>query len=208
MCGQYYVPDHFTDMLERLLPQLGQIPEAVTTGMKTGCVHPAEQALVLLPEDPVRTSSQSVQMQAALQFWGFPAPSAGSAKERRGHLLINARAETAAQKPTFRESFRSRRCIIPAGHFFEWDAAKNKIAFWQKDAPALFLAGLSRGGRFVIVTTAANDSMRSVHDRMPVLIRPADLTPWLTDTTAASAILQQPQPPLQCRQEEGQLRLF
>ena len=106
--------------------------------------------------------------------------------------MINARSETVDTKPAFRDAFRSRRCIFPASGFYEWTAAgKRKRQPWYitlRDQPLMPLAGLweswrapdgSRIETACILTTACNQLMARMHDRMPVILRPAQFTQWL-----------------------------
>ena len=113
-----------------------------------------------------------------------------------GSGLVNARAETLATKPAFRESFRSRRCLIPADGFYEWQAAGGRKQPWyiaMEDDSLFAFAGLwdawrAPGGNTVlscvIVTTAPNERLRAVHDRMPVIVPPADYDTWLGASVA------------------------
>lgn len=113
------------------------------------------------------------------------------AKERStGFSMINARAETVDSKPAYRSLFRRRRCLIPADGFYEWAAlegGKQPIRFSMRGEVFSF-AGLwdrwqGPGGKVVesatIIVTDANDLVRPVHDRMPVIIDPADYEFWL-----------------------------
>ncbi|MFH1262746.1 MAG: SOS response-associated peptidase [Pseudomonadota bacterium] len=99
--------------------------------------------------------------------------------------FINARIETAAIKPTFREAFRSRRCVIPADGFYEWTGAKGaKRPFWfhAPRGELTCFAGLFEeraGYRFTILTTAANAVVAPVHPRMPVIVSPRDYDRWI-----------------------------
>jgi putative SOS response-associated peptidase YedK len=108
-----------------------------------------------------------------------------------GHRLLNARSETAAQKPAFRDAFRKRRCVIPADGFFEWRAEKRKkqpYLFRRTDGkPFVFASLWERNERLneapletcTILTTTANDLMRPFHDRMPVILTADQVTDWL-----------------------------
>ena len=104
--------------------------------------------------------------------------------------LINARSETVAEKPSFREAFKRRRCIIPADGFYEWQRAggrKLPFFFQMKDERPFGFAGLwerwQGEGPVVescaILTTAANEVLRPVHDRMPVILHPDDYELWM-----------------------------
>jgi len=112
-----------------------------------------------------------------------------------GAKLINARGETIAEKPSFRMAYRRHRCLLPADGFYEWmpvgsggDAHKQPVHVGMKDGRTFGFAGLyerwlSPEGDVLdtctIVTTAANDLLRAVHDRMPVIVDPADYARWL-----------------------------
>ncbi len=105
--------------------------------------------------------------------------------------LINARSETVAVKPSFREALRKRRCLVPADGFYEWKAAgKSKLPFHfsMKDESPFAMAGLWErwvgpdGGVLescALVTTQANERVRPVHDRMPAILSPEDFATWL-----------------------------
>lgn len=108
-----------------------------------------------------------------------------------GARLINARSETVAGKPAFREAFRRRRCIVPADGFYEWrreGTRKQPFYFRMLDESPFGFAGLwerweGEAGKVInsctILTTAANDVVRPVHDRMPVILHPGDYDQWL-----------------------------
>ncbi len=104
---------------------------------------------------------------------------------------INARSETAAGKPAFRQSLESRRCLIPADGFYEWKTSgKRKAPFHVRlpDQSPFAFAGLwdcwrGAAGQIescTILTTAANPTLRPLHERMPVIVAPADYDAWLT----------------------------
>ncbi len=107
--------------------------------------------------------------------------------------LINARAESLAEKPSFRNAFRHRRCIIPASGFYEWSkkgaGAKQPFYFYLKDKEVFGFAGLfeewtdKETGEVLetcaIITTEANEILEPVHDRMPVILRPEFYDEWL-----------------------------
>jgi putative SOS response-associated peptidase YedK len=105
--------------------------------------------------------------------------------------MINARAETAAEKPAFRAAFKYRRCLIPASGFYEWQKAngrKQPYYIHHAGAEVLGLAGLwehwqSADGSEIesctILTTTPNEMMQSLHNRMPVILEPDDYDVWL-----------------------------
>lgn len=109
-----------------------------------------------------------------------------------GARLINARSETVAEKPSFRGAFKKRRCLIPADGFYEWQRRegnrKQPFYFRMRDEHPFGFAGLwerweGKGGEVLdtctILTTEANEVLRPVHDRMPVIIHPEDYELWL-----------------------------
>jgi len=112
-----------------------------------------------------------------------------SKDEKMGQRLINARAETVDEKPSFRDAFRHKRCLVPADGFFEWQAQdKEKVPQYitRKDRALMAFAGLWSEWKsadqtlntFTIITTQANRELLSVHHRMPVIIAPESYTIW------------------------------
>jgi putative SOS response-associated peptidase YedK len=114
--------------------------------------------------------------------------------------MINARAETLAEKPAFRAAFQRRRCLIPANGFYEWQTGTGKTKqpfhIHQRDHQILAFAGLwerwDKGGQPVesctIITTSANDLMQPLHDRMPVILPSSQWAAWLDTQVPASAV--------------------
>jgi putative SOS response-associated peptidase YedK len=109
-----------------------------------------------------------------------------------GSRLINARSETVQEKPAFREAFKKRRCIIPADGFYEWqktDGQKQPFYFRMRDESPFGFAGLwerwegKEGNQVInscaILTTEANEVLRPVHERMPVILHASDYELWL-----------------------------
>jgi putative SOS response-associated peptidase YedK len=126
--------------------------------------------------------------QFALMRWGLMP--AWVKDPKNFTLLINARGETAAEKPAFKNALKRRRCLIPADGFYEWksmDGRKQPYALIAREGPIAF-AGLwetwmGPNGEEVdtaaIVTTAASRDIEHIHNRMPVVIRPEHFEPWL-----------------------------
>lgn len=130
--------------------------------------------------------------------WGL---CVGWAKERGlKQEPINAQSEKAARKPFFRSAFRQRRCLVPVEGFFEWQARTGgKMPYWihHPEGELLTFAGLWESWTppdaepvhsFTILTTAANEAMRPVHNRMPVILAGADRDAWL-DPAATAEVL-------------------
>jgi putative SOS response-associated peptidase YedK len=142
------------------------------------------QAVVAVRQDAER----AVRRLAPLRWGLIPAWANDAAV---GYKMINARAETAADRPAFREAMRQRRCLIPADGFYEWKrAGKEKLpfCFTLADDAVFAFAGLweqwrSPQGQTVescaILTTAPNELVREVHDRMPVILAPDAYDLWL-----------------------------
>ncbi len=121
--------------------------------------------------------------------------------ETIANRLINARAETLAEKPSFRSAYRKRRCIVPADGFYEWAKrpdGKQPYYIHASDGSILAFAGLwERWTRpddgdvidsFTIVTTAANGRVHPLHDRMPVILAPEAVASWLDPASEPEAV--------------------
>jgi putative SOS response-associated peptidase YedK len=103
-----------------------------------------------------------------------------------GNKLANARGESLLERPAFRDAFRRWRCLVPASGFYEWQAVSGRKQPWHirpTDAELFGLAGITaiwNGIRSVsLITTAANELMAPIHDRMPVIVAPEDYAAWL-----------------------------
>jgi putative SOS response-associated peptidase YedK len=115
--------------------------------------------------------------------WGLLPP---GAKGPRAKPQINARAETLADKPFFRESFRWRRALVPADGWFEWPkrgADKAPRLFRLKGGEPFAFAGLWEAGTFALVTVEPNPLVARIHDRMPALLARGDEAEWLDPQT-------------------------
>ncbi len=151
--------------------------------------------------------------QFALARWGFIP--AWVKDPKKFSLLVNARGESALEKPAFRNAMRRRRCLIPADGFYDWrDGVPRRPYFVHQknsNAPMAF-AGLwetwtgPNGEELdtaAIVTTRANTMLSAVHDRMPVIVPPEAFNLWLDcaevdATTAAALIIPAPESLLEC----------
>jgi putative SOS response-associated peptidase YedK len=122
--------------------------------------------------------------------WGFVP--AWAKEPAKGAPLNNARAETVAEKPTFRGAYRRRRCLVPMNGFYEWHRAgtqKTPYYIQLRDVELFAVAGLyeywpgnattAPMTTFAVLTTAANALMEPTHDRMPVIVPPAAYDEWL-----------------------------
>jgi putative SOS response-associated peptidase YedK len=137
----------------------------------------------------VRAAFAGADREIALLRWGL-IPS-WSKDPAIGSRLINARAETAGEKPSFRNAFRQRRCLIPSSGFYEWqrqERGKQPCFVRMRDGRPFAFAGLWDRWESpdmvvietcTILTTAANAVLAPIHDRMPVILPPAEYARWL-----------------------------
>ena len=146
------------------------------------------------PTDEAAVVVQRVDRRAVTAYrWGLIPHWAEDPKI--GNRMFNARAETLATSPVFREALRRRRCLVPVDSFYEWrreGKVRQPFRVVGRDGWPLALAGLWSGWRdadtgevrrtFSIVTTGPNDLMRPIHDRMPVVVPPDAWERWLDPT--------------------------
>ena len=153
------------------------------------------------PVGAIRVTPTGYREFIALRWGLVPA---WSPEPRTSYSTINARAETVADKPAYRQAFHRRRCLIPADGFYEWRTLgkrKQPYCIAPADGQPLAFAGLwerwERDGQVLesctILVTAANAVMAPIHDRMPVILDPADEARWLdpavTDPVALKPLL-------------------
>lgn len=143
----------------------------------------------IAPSQPVAIITNEAPTTLSFHTWGL-LPS-WAKDPALANKLINARSETVHEKPSFRAAFKRRRCLIPADGFFEWKRdgkTKTPMFIHMKGRPVFALAGLweiwnsPQGDEIrscTILTTEANDFMKPIHDRMPVILDPADYAEWL-----------------------------
>ena len=192
MCGRYFVDDEMWREIKKICKQIDDSKLKVTRGD----VRPTDMAVVLMGMKDVRTE----QMQ-----WGFT-------QQYQEGLLINARAETVLSKPSFRDSMRHCRCVIPAAGFYEWNKATVQVSFRMPQSKILYMAGIwqptAKEKQFTILTTSPNDSVSPVHDRMPLVLTSEEIIPWIQSFDAAEKLLTKTPPFLEHKQEYEQLSLF
>ena len=146
---------------------------------------------------PVIAPSRKKEPAVYPMVWGFTGKLAP---------LVNARSETAAGKPTFRESWEKRRCVIPASWYFEWEhraapdgtqKTGDKYMIQPAGASSLFLAGLYRMETqgdltypvFTVLTREPTEALRRLHDRMPVILPRSAVAAWIDPDGRPEAIL-------------------
>lgn len=163
--------------------------------LRVGDIRPSERA-------PVIVAGKSKPLIVPMT-WGI---------QGNGNLIINARKETLWEKPTFRNLIQHRRCLLPASCFYEWDNGKHKVTLYGKDDNILFLAGVYQpepdGGRFVIITTPADETVKPIHDRMPVRISEPMIEKWLSGAGCEADILDNADVPVRREQDVEQLSLW
>ena len=180
MCGRYELHSH---------------PAAIALAF--GLAHPPElharYNIAPMTDVPVVRVGAAGERELVRMRWGLVPrwakdPSIGA-------RMINARGETIAEKPSFRTAYRRHRCLLPADGFYEWVQAgdsphprKQPMHIGMKDGTPFGMAGLferwlNADGEILnsctIVTTDANDLLRPIHDRMPVIVAPAQYARWL-----------------------------
>jgi putative SOS response-associated peptidase YedK len=189
MCGRYTL--FRLEQLLNLFPWLAMPPGVVPR-------------YNIAPSQPILAVSNEKPTQLDYYYWGL-IPS--WAKDRSiGNRMINARAETLAQKPAFRTALQRRRCLIPADGFYEWrkepDGSKTPIHLQTRSGDPFMFAGLwdrwhDPDGSVIpsctIITTPPNSLVEPIHDRMPAIVTPEDYQKWLSGPDPASVL--RPYPP-------------
>ena len=165
MCGRYGLTASFKELKERYDTENDEY-----SFEESEEIFPTTANTILLPNQKLYKVK-----------WGFT-PSFAK------RPLINARSESVLEKKTFKEPFAEKRCIVPATYFFEWQEVKgqkkkDKKRIAVKDLPIFSIAGICERYKddngestltYSILTTDANDQMRTIHDRMPIILNPED----------------------------------
>lgn len=174
---------------------LSQSGEAVATAFDLEEVPTVPPRYNIAPTQPIaviRSTIEHPQREFTYLSWGL-VPS-WSKDPKIGARLINARAETLAEKPSFRAAFKRRRCLILADGFYEWQRSpegKQPYYFHLENHQPFAFGGLwehwENGNGDVIesctiITTTANEVLSSIHDRMPVILPPKGYDLWLDPT--------------------------
>ncbi len=153
------------------------------------------------PTAPILTVLSDGDARAAsMTRWGLTPSRSGNSRSAP-RLLFNARAETVHLRPIFRNAFATRRCLVPANGFYEWQAGtgRTKTPRWvsHRAGDPVAFAGIRYGaqspdedpGACVIITTAANSLVAPIHHRMPVILPPEQFETWLSGQTGPDALL-------------------
>ncbi len=200
MCCRFYLDE---PTFHSAVNQLNLAGSDLVTVTKRD-IYPSETAPVIIG-DPGRGMED---LMIVNQVWGLPSPN------EKG-LLINARSETVQEKPTFSRGIRQNRCVIPARCFYEWDPHKNKASFFPQNNDVIYMAGLFErprelGGsfsRFVILTREADEIVRPVHSRMPLLLTAEQVPDWIRNNDCVEELLKTVPAPLYCEKEYEQMSL-
>lgn len=179
MCGRYTLTSSGEDLA--LAFDLSELPLVVPRYN----MAPTQEAAVVRVLEPGGPRRLDPLKWGLIPFW---------AKEAAiGNKMINARAESVAEKPSYKSSFKSKRCLVAADGFYEWKKegkVKQPFLIRREDRKPFAFAGLwsnwrnpEQGGQtvqtFTILTTSANDLMRPLHDRMPVILDRENFDLWL-----------------------------
>lgn len=179
MCGRYTLTTSGEDLA--LAFDLSQLPLIVPRYN----LAPTQEAAVVRVTEPGGPRRMDLLKWGLIPYW---------AKEASiGNRMINARAESVAEKPAYRSSFKKKRCLVATDGFYEWKKegkAKQPYLIHRQDGKPFAFAGLwsawrdaEHDGRivetFTILTTSANDLMRPLHDRMPVILDRENFDLWL-----------------------------
>jgi len=201
MCGRYDLSENPAAIRAHF--SIPSVPEFAASSD----VRPTERAPI------IRINPLSVKREGTLARWGLVPAWAKDMKF--GARCINARVETLTSLPAYRAAYRNRRCLVPANAFFEWSGESGQRTKWRvslPDQPVFGLAGLwerwidPHSGEpvetYAIVTTAANQTLAPLHDRMPVIVAPDRYGDWL-DTSCTQMDLFVPVPEDGLRVEKG-----
>lgn len=194
MCGRFTLSTPASQLIE--LFQVREFPDLVPHYN----IAPTQLVISIRQTDGQRTADR--------MRWGLVPSWAKDVSI--GNRLINARSETAAQKPSFRSAYAKRRCLIPTDGFYEWEktAARTKQPWFihHPERQPFAFAGLWESWRprdakdqqrllsCTILTTAANADLADIHDRMPVIISANNYESWLSEDASAEHLAELTQP--------------
>ena len=193
MCGRFVLETPLKATAEIFNAQMAE--SLVTVPNFNIC--PSENISVLVSNSGKRKLGQ--------MRWGFVPHWCKSVAD--GPLLFNARAETLAEKPAFRDACRKRRCLIPADGFYEWEkkvGSKSKPFYVRRsDMQQMIFAGIwqfsgdseDRIPTCTIITVPASEQISGIHNRMPLLIDPSDWAGWLGERQGIKAAKLMKTPP-------------
>ena len=207
MCGRYASSRRPEDLVEEFEIDPNAVKETLAPDYN---VAPTKEVYAVVARPPSQDRSLPAQRQLRVLTWGL-IPS--WAKDPSiGNRMINARMETVAEKPAYRKAFAARRCLLPADGYYEWYATKQEPGTGKRHRPikqpffirpadggVLAMAGLYEIWRdptrseddphrfrwtCTVLTTAAEDDLGHIHDRMPLLVEKDRYAAWLDPTVS------------------------
>jgi len=210
MCGRFASARRRAELLEEFSVQRDRADTDLAPDYN---VAPTKKIYAVLtrnsgsPQDSAPATDEPAERQLRVLRWGLVPY---WAKDRAiGSRMINARAETVAEKPAYRRAFARRRCLLPADGFYEWQQVtdgegkrKQPYYIYRSDGRVLAFAGLYELWRdpsvpeddpdswlwtATIITTRAEDEVGQIHDRMPMVIEPSAWADWLDPGLTATA---------------------
>jgi putative SOS response-associated peptidase YedK len=212
MCGRYASARKRQELLDDFQIELDATEDALEPDYNVAPTKPVPAVITRAPHGPgdgtdaagagpAPDTAARVVRQLRMVRWGLVPSWAKDASI--GNRLINARAETVHEKPSFRKAFARRRCLLPADGYFEWYTSAtngkkpNKEPFFirPRDGKIMAMAGLyelwhSPEGEWIwsstVITTAATDDLGRIHDRMPMIVRPDRWDAWLDPARTGS----------------------
>jgi putative SOS response-associated peptidase YedK len=184
MCGRFAAMNMESEglipsMIKKLAVKVKKDGGVIKT---SGEIFPTDTVPVIVGEEEV--------LSVAPMTWGYPGFPDKRNPKAKPRPLINAKSETAGALRTWSDSVSHRRCLIPTGGFYEWDhnsGEKTKYLFYLIGEESLYLGGIYKEFKkpegkvvnFSILTMAANDTIKDIHDRMPLVVLPSEFDVWL-----------------------------
>lgn len=179
MCGRFYIATE--DTAGELQQIIDSLQRKNGPAIKTGEIFPTDVAAVI-------ANNRALMPTPFAMKWGYSL--------QNSRPVINARSETADQKPLFRDGMEQRRCLIPASWYFEWERSNNhkiKNAIKTAGSSMIYMAGIYRifngAPEFTILTREPADCICHIHDRMPVILPQEVTKDWLNTRFNAHDVL-------------------
>lgn len=164
MCGRFYVDDEMLNEIEKILNRIDR------DNLKKGDIYPTDKAVI------IKSGEENSGLLLDSFSWGYKL-------EAKSNVIFNARLETVSEKPLFRNDFISRRCLVPAKGFYEWDKGKSKYLITQKSSGVLYMAGIYRTtkdeSQFTILTEDSRGELKEIHERMPLILEEKSIKTWI-----------------------------
>lgn len=169
MCGRYFLLENNPKLTEIIMKAKRAKPDVE---FSLGEIFPGTHAPILI--------GLNQKIYARFAHWGL------------FHKIINARQESLDTKPIFKNDFKHHRALVPVSGFYEWDKNKQRYCFIDAKEPLLYLAAIyNEQQEFTIITKDAINPIKPIHHRMPVIIRPDQISQWFFDEDEARNLLSQ-----------------